>query len=258
MLKVEAIPAFDDNYIWLISDAEGHAAIVDPGDEEPVIEALGEKGLVPVAILITHKHYDHVGGIEGIKSVYPDCQVWGPENESISHIDHTLSEGDDLSIPGMTFKPQVFDVPGHTEGHIAYYADDKLFCGDTLFACGCGRVFSGTMAQLHHSLDKISQLPESTQVYCAHEYTLDNIGFAKWVEPENSDLLKREQDTIHAREKGVATVPSMLGTELLTNPFLRVRQDSVIAAAERYAGHGLAESVDVFTAIRQWKDREYD
>ena len=153
---------------------------------------------------------------------------------------------------------RVIEVPGHTEGHIAYYGEGALFCGDTLFAAGCGRVFSGTHAQLHRSLQRIAALPAQTRIYCAHEYTLDNLGFAAWVEPESAARLERQQECERLRALGLPTVPSTLASELLTNPFLRTAEKGVIAAAERYRGEGLDSSEAVFTAIRNWKDREYD
>lgn len=258
MFNIEAIPAFDDNYIWLISDDDGRAVIVDPGEDEPVVEVIRERAIDLAAILITHKHYDHIGGIGGIKSAFPDSLVFGPQKEAIPGVDIHVTEGMQLDIPEMYFRPKVIEVPGHTEGHIAYYEGNRLFCGDTLFACGCGRVFSGTMVQLYHSLHRISRLPENTLIYCAHEYTLDNIGFAKWVEPENPDLIERQYQVIAVLEEGQETVPSLLATELRTNPFLRVNVNNIHKAAERYAGRELDSSINVFRTLRQWKDREYD
>jgi hydroxyacylglutathione hydrolase len=258
MLDVIAVEAFSDNYIWVIREHGGAVAIIDPGDAAPVIEYLQQNALQPAAILITHGHADHVGGIAGLKARYPGLPVFGPRNEAISDLDTTLVEGDLVEIPGLDFRPQVLDVPGHTEGHIAYTAPGALFCGDTLFACGCGRVFSGTMAQLHAALNKISALPADTLLYCAHEYTLDNIGFARWVEPESLALQQRQQQAQQLRKTSQPTVPSLLSLELATNPFLRADVEQVRMAAERYAGKSLDNAEAVFTALRQWKDREYD
>jgi hydroxyacylglutathione hydrolase len=258
MIQVHGVNAFDDNYIWVIDEGEQQVAVVDPGDADPVLSYVQQAGKRISAILITHKHYDHVGGIAGIKAAFPDCTVLGPANEPINGLDIRLSEGDVVDVPGLRFRPVVMEVPGHTEGHIAYHGENALFCGDTLFACGCGRVFSGTMGQLHHSLRRIAALPEDTSVYCAHEYTLDNIGFAKWVEPHNPDLIQREAEVRQARERGVPTVPSQLGQEIRTNPFLRSGVESVVKAAQTHAGHELGSSEQVFTELRQWKDREYD
>jgi len=260
MLQITPVAAFADNYIWVIqeSGSDGRVAIVDPGDAAPVIDHLQQHGLQPAAILITHRHADHIGGIAGLKAHYPGLPAFGPRNEAIDGLDTTLAEGDGVTIPGMNFRPRVMEVPGHTEGHIAYHAAGALFCGDTLFACGCGRVFSGTMAQLHAALNRISRLPEDTLLYCAHEYTLDNIGFALWVEPDNTALQQRRREAQQLRQANQPTVPSLLSLELATNPFLRVGVDQVQAAAARYMGRPLQGSEAVFTALRQWKDREYD
>ncbi|MEJ2061210.1 MAG: hydroxyacylglutathione hydrolase [Gammaproteobacteria bacterium] len=259
MLHVTPVPAFNDNYIWLIhAPNSNRVAIVDPGDAQPVLRTLRENELEPCAILITHHHGDHVGGIGDLLSQYPGLPVYGPSRERIPHLTRALRGGDSITPDGLGLRFDVLDVPGHTGGHIAYYGAGALFCGDTLFACGCGRVFDGTIAQLHASLGRIAALPADTRIYCAHEYTLDNIGFAKWVEPENPQLLTREQADFDTRERGEPTVPSTLELELETNPFLRAGEPTVIAAAERFAGHALADSEAVFAAIRRWKDTEYD
>lgn len=259
MLQVELIPAFEDNYIWLITEpGSNKCAVVDPGDDEPVINILRQQGLDLTAILVTHKHYDHVGGIDDIKSYFPDAVVFGPGNEGISQVEHVLSDQDRVKLPGMSLSFEVLAVPGHTEGHIAYFGHSALFCGDTLFAGGCGRVFTGTFEQLAASLKKIRQLPPQTQVYCAHEYTEANLGFAQWVEPENSVLNKRVSQVQQMRENGHSTVPSTLEIEIETNPFLRVACEPVRRAAEKWIGKPLQDEAAVFTALRQWKDKDYD
>ncbi len=259
MIDVTPIPAFDDNYIWCLTSADsGAAVVVDPGDADPVLEYLSDNGLVLSAILVTHKHGDHVGGVRELLEAFPGIPVYGPRNEPISSLTVRLGAGDAVDLAGIGAQFEVMDVPGHTEGHIAYFGHGMLFCGDTLFAAGCGRVFSGTHEQLHHSLMAIASLPGDTLVYCAHEYTLANLGFAKWVEPDSEVLAKRIHNDSEQRKAGKPTVPSLLSLEKATNPFLRTAEANVIAAAEKYAGRELPEAADVFTAVRNWKDREYD
>jgi len=259
MIDIRPIPAFDDNYIWLLTRRGYHGcAVVDPGDEDPVIERLQAEGLTLDAILITHKHGDHVGGIRGLKAVWPGAVVYGPAGEPIRTLERCLQGGDRVELKGLDACFEILDVPGHTEGHIAYYGHGALFCGDTLFAAGCGRVFSGTFDQLSASLIRIGQLPASTRVYCAHEYTLANLGFAAWVEPENTELKARISRDQALRERGEPTIPSLIGEELASNPFMRTDQAAVIAAASRWAGDKLADRASVFRALRTWKDKDYD
>lgn len=259
MIDVSPIPAFDDNYIWLLSrPGYDGCAVVDPGDEDPVIERLRAAGLRLDTILITHKHGDHVGGIAGLKARWPEAVVYGPAHEPIRAIEKPLGDGDRIELSGLDIAFDVLDVPGHTEGHIAYYAPGMLFCGDTLFAGGCGRVFSGTFEQLSGSLQRIGQLPPDTMAYCAHEYTMANLGFAAWVEPDNAALRDR---TVHDQAQRTAdrpTVPSRIGDELATNPFMRTDQPAVIAAASKWAGEELGNRDAVFRTLRTWKDRDYD
>ncbi|MES9878154.1 MAG: hydroxyacylglutathione hydrolase [Candidatus Sedimenticola sp. PURPLELP] len=259
MLKITPIQAFDDNYIWLLQKPGcSVVAVVDPGDEDPVLDYLRSEGLTLGAVLITHKHGDHTGGVAELKAVYPDAVVFGPANEDIRTVERRVSDCDSIELPEMQVSFQVMELPGHTEGHLAYLGEGVLFCGDTLFAAGCGRVFSGTHEQLHRSLQRIAALPPETQLYCAHEYTLANIGFARWVEPENTAVSEREVDVRALRERDEPTVPSSLELELQTNPFLRTGVAEVIAAASRYAGRELSTGAEVFAAVRTWKDREYD
>ena len=258
-LNIEPIRAFDDNYIWLLT-REGYAgcAVVDPGDDEPVIKALRKRGLELEAILVTHKHGDHVGGIRDLKKRWPQAVVYGPANEKIKRLDRKLAADEVVELQGLDVSFEVLDVPGHTEGHIAYHGEGVLFCGDTLFSCGCGRVFSGTFEQLSDSLRSLAELPADTRVYCAHEYTQANIGFAKWVEPDNPDLLIREERVVEQRAADEPSVPSILGEEMLTNPFMRTEVPSVVEAASAWAGEQLHTPREVFRALRTWKDRDYD
>ncbi|AKH21442.1 hydroxyacylglutathione hydrolase [Sedimenticola thiotaurini] len=259
MLEVTPVKAFKDNFIWMLHNPGSETAVaVDPGESAPVLAWLEERGLRLSAILITHKHIDHTGGVMDLQFAFPGIAVMGPTHEAIRGIKVKLKEGDQPQIPGLDVDFTVLEIPGHTEGHIAYYGEGKLFCGDTLFSAGCGGIFGGTHEQMHASLQRIAALPADTLVYCAHEYTLENLGFAKWVEPESTAILEREQEAQAQLSRGENTVPSTLQTELATNPFLRVSVPEVKAAAERYAGHELSSGAEVFTAIRLWKDREYD
>jgi hydroxyacylglutathione hydrolase len=259
MTRISPIPAFDDNYIWLLrAPGSTGAAVVDPGDAVPVIEALGQEGLTLAAILITHHHGDHTGGVADLVAAFPGVQVIGPRDPRIRHPTRPVGEGDLVPLAGIHEPLRVLEVPGHTASHIAYLGGGVLFCGDTLFAGGCGRVFDGTFGQLSVSLRRIAALPPETLVYCAHEYTLANLGFAQWVEPDSAALAEREREARRLRAAGLPTVPSRLGLELATNPFLRTGEPGVIAAAEGFAGRPLRGHAEVFTALRQWKDRRYD
>ncbi len=250
------IPALSDNYIWMVQK-NGHAFVVDPGEAGPV-EALLHDGLVLEAILITHHHGDHVGGVRALHQ-RTGARVYGPRGENIPVCDVPLSEGDRVDLPGTDLHFQVFDIPGHTAGHIAYAGlldpgRPAVFCGDTLFAAGCGRLFEGTPAQMLDSLGKLARLPPDTLVCCAHEYTQSNIRWALQVEPANTALQRRARDTAQLREQHLPTVPSTLGLELETNPFLRADRADVRTAAMRHARTPLDTPLAVFAALRQWKN----
>ncbi len=251
-LRIHPVPAFEDNYLWVLEDGR-HAAVVDPGDEHPVQAFLESRGLALTAILATHHHGDHVGGLEWLAKRW-GCEVFGPAGEKIDGLTKRLREGDRITVPGLGVEMDILDVPGHTRGHIAYAGPNLLFCGDTLFACGCGRLFEGTPAQMAGSLAKLARLPAATRVYCAHEYTMANIRFALAVEPGNAKLFERSLRDAAAREAGRPTLPSTIGEELDTNPFLRCAAPEVVAAASKHAGRALATPVEVFAAVREWKN----
>ncbi len=259
MLLVQPIPAFDDNYIWLLTEPPGHnAVVVDPGDADPVLAALAAAGLSLTAVLVTHHHGDHVGGLDELLQAFPGLAIIGPRDPRIRALTARVGAQEQVQPPGLTSRFQVLEVPGHTATHIAFLGEGCLFCGDTLFAGGCGRVFDGTFEQLSASLRQLAVLDPQTRCYCAHEYTLANLGFARWVEPDNPALQARTRDAEATRARGLPTVPSTLAEELATNPFLRTGEPQVIAAAERFAGRQLTGHAAVFTALRRWKDSKYD
>ncbi len=254
-MNLLALPAFADNYIWMLHDGTD-AVVVDPGDSAPVEQALDRLGLQLRGILVTHHHADHVGGVNALR---PRLQgpVWGPAHETIPKPFIALNDGDEISVMGLTFR--VIDVPGHTAGHIAYAQSGAtkaplLFCGDTLFSAGCGRLFEGTPAQMHRSLSRLAALPADSQVCCTHEYTLSNLRFAAAVEPGNAERAAYHQRCEALREQGQPTLPSSIDQELRINPFLRWGQAEVIAAA-RSQGAANDSPVDVFAALREWKNR---
>lgn len=258
MLIFTALPAFKDNYIWLLQDTERQlCAAVDPGDAQPVLTWLAEHPQWQLTdIVITHYHHDHIGGVTALKEA-TQARVIGPARETIPSLDVPVDEGASIELLGHTV--QVFAVPGHTLGHVVYFCQDQvdppwLLSGDTLFAGGCGRVFEGTAEQMHASLSRLASLPDTTLVYCTHEYTLSNLLFAAAVEPNNADLQQRLEQVRQLRAAEKITLPSDLALEKRTNPFLRCAQPEVIQAAEHRAGMPLEQSHAVFATIRSWKD----
>lgn len=252
-IEVEAIPAFADNYIWLIRAGGDGCAVVDPGDAAPVGQALEAAGLNLEYVLITHHHPDHIGGLQHLIRVHRPV-VFGPADSRIAGVDRVVREGDVAELPALGLRFAVTEVPGHTATHIAYHGHGCLFCGDTLFSVGCGRLFEGTPEEMQQSLDKLAQLPADTRVYCAHEYTLANCRFALAVEPGNAALQRRAQAVETARQGGQRTVPSRLGEEREVNPFLRSRVEAVVSAARQRNPQARPGS-STLAVIRAWKDQ---
>lgn len=251
--KIIAIPAFSDNYIWLLRGKGKACAVVDPGDEDPVFEALQANGLDLRYILLTHHHPDHTGGVAALKKCYQP-QVFGPRDERMPFVDQVCEENDLVSLPELNAEFRTLEVPAHTRSHIAFYGEGVVFSGDTLFSLGCGRFFEGTPADMQSSLDKLAALPPETENYCAHEYTQANCRFALQVEPDNPALLSRAREINELRNAGKITLPTRIGEELKTNPFLRTREKSVIAAARKIQADAEAGATTM-GIIRAWKDR---
>lgn len=253
MLTVTPIPAFNDNYIWALHNRHG-AVLVDPGDASPCIEFLEKNSLLLHSIVVTHHHGDHVGGITVLAARYHP-RVYGPAQESIPAMTDPVTGGDTVRIAELGLQFSVIATPGHTLGHVSYYDGSRLFCGDTLFACGCGRLFEGSPAMMMSSLNKFLQLPDNTEIFCAHEYTLSNIRFAQTVDGENPALIEREARDRARRQAGQPTLPSTLALEKATNPFLRCHEAALVCAAEAQLKRPPLDAVEVFAALRLAKDQ---
>lgn len=254
-MSYEVIPlrAFADNYIWTLRDGQ-RAAVVDPGDARPVIEYLRAEKLELTAILNTHHHADHVGGNAALLASRK-VPVYGPHDERIREVTHRMRNGERFTLPHFAIEFEVMEIPGHTRSHIAFHGAGMLFCGDTLFAAGCGRLFEGTPRQMHESLSRLMKLPDGTRVYCGHEYTLSNIRFAKAADPANAALGELEARATKLRDQDLPTLPSTIGQEKSTNPFVRCLEPAVVASASKFAGKSLGDPVSVLAAIREWKNQ---
>jgi hydroxyacylglutathione hydrolase len=251
-MPLQALPAFADNYIWVLSDDARRAVVVDPGEAAPVLAAAEAQGLQPIAILLTHHHADHIGGTAELLRRWPGLPVFAPDDDRIDLPCHRVSEGGRAEAGGFGF--DVMEIPGHTRSHVAFVGHGHLFCGDTLFSLGCGRLFEGSPAQMLASLDVLSALPAATLVCCGHEYTVANAAFAEVVDPGNAALHDRARTAVALRDAGRPTLPTTLGEELATNPFLRVDSGPVAHAVAARLGHAPRDRVECFAGLRVWKD----
>ena len=255
-MRLQALPAFNDNYIWVLHDADGGALVVDPGEAGPVLAAADSGELRPSAILLTHHHHDHIGGTAELQARWPGLPVFAPADERIDCATIRVRDGERITAGGHEF--DVIAVPGHTTSHVAFHLQDTseslLFCGDTLFSLGCGRLFEGSAAQMHGSLSRLAALPGPTRICCGHEYTLSNAVFARVVEPDNPALRRRTEEAQAMHDAARPTLPSTLADERACNPFLRCEQPAVIAAVGQRLGRRPADAVEVFAELRRWKD----
>lgn len=252
-MNIFPISAFNDNYVWLLYEKMSREAwVVDPGDAAPVIKTLKDHHLNLKGILITHHHWDHSGGIDALLHYQKNIPVFGSVKSPLNTITHRVKEGDEIDCSFMNLS--VLEIPGHTLDHIAFYNSDMLFCGDTLFSFGCGKIFEGTPSQMYHSLQKIVQLPETTAIYCGHEYTLANLQFAHFIEPNNESIIYKLEEVKALREVNKPTLPSFLFVEKQLNPFLRCNEPSIIETVEKYCHKTLNDPVDVFAYLREWKN----
>ncbi|WP_108649943.1 hydroxyacylglutathione hydrolase [Dongshaea marina] len=257
MANVSFIPAFHDNYIWLITHPHASiAAVVDPGDADVVIERLEEQDLQLGMILLTHHHQDHSGGVVKLLKQYPDAKLFASSQSELPvPVHYPLDEGDVIHLEDLELHLKVMAVPGHTLDHLAFYDDNILFCGDTLFSGGCGRLFEGSASQMFQALERFAKLGDATKIYCAHEYTLANLSFCSQVEPDNPELLNYIQQVAKKRQQGLPTLPSTIGQEKAVNVFLRTHLPEIRQRAEQHQMQPLPEPCAVFAALRQWKDR---
>ncbi|ODS22408.1 hydroxyacylglutathione hydrolase [Candidatus Endobugula sertula] len=262
MLTVTPIPAFSNNYLWLITHSTSSCSyIVDPGDGQAVYETLKKRNLQLSGILITHRHYDHINGIDDLLKYYQQENsiiVYGPDSPYIPQITHKLYQGDQITLFDH-YLFTIFETPGHTSEHICYFSKDTLkmpvlFCGDTLFSAGCGRVMDKDPEALYRSLSVLAELPDNTQVYCAHEYTLNNLHFAQAVEPKNTHIRQRIQEVQQLRQQGIPSLPSCIAIEKQTNPFMRTTQQSIYQSVADYWGTQYANACELFVDLRRWKD----
>lgn len=251
-IEIQAIKAFKDNYIWLLTNPENSTAIcIDPGDAKPVLEVLTKENLYLCAILITHHHWDHTGGIAGLTR-HNKTQVYGPKS-SIEGLTNIIKEKDHLIFKELDVDFTIIEIPGHTLDHVAYYGQGLLFCGDTLFSGGCGRLFEGSAEQMLHSLSRLAALPDDTKVYCAHEYTESNLKFALKLEPNNLILAQRYAEIKRVRQRQENTLPSTIALEKATNPFLRCHLPSIQKAASEHCKKNIHDPTETFSVIREWK-----
>jgi len=255
MNKIIPIPALVDNYIWcILSPDNTKAIIIDPGDATPVIDTLQKQNVSLIAILITHHHWDHTSGLEELKAHFPKIQIFGHSQTAVPSITHSVKEGDIISFPGFSNSLSVIETPGHTRDHVAYWDQHALFSGDVLFASGCGRIFEGTHQEMMRSLTKLRSLPNYTDVYCGHEYTIKNLNFALTIEPNNKLLQEQLKHVQNLRDNNIASLPTTISIEKASNPFLRFDESAFCKIIGDLTGVDASDPLAVFTALRKWKD----
>ncbi len=255
MYQVHRIPAFSDNYLWLLAADEGKCAVVDPGDAGPILAFLEEKSWCLTEILLTHHHADHIGGVSALLTHFPDCKVYGPNSPRFASLANPVSQDQKIKLIATGTELTVLELFGHTRDHIGYVDATNAFVGDTLFSIGCGRLFEGTAAQLFESLEKLKQLPDNSRVYCAHEYTLSNLAFAMAVEPENNGLVKYKAEVEALLAQNLASIPTTIARESRLNPFMRCHEVEIQTAIQRQFNLSyLPSPLDTFTHLRNWKD----
>lgn len=250
-MRLTALPAFEDNLVWCLIGGDDRAIVVDPGDAGPVLDAAND-GLAPAAVLLTHHHHDHIGGVAALLERWPGLPVFAPVDERIAHATHRVRDGDGIDAAGMRF--DVIEIPGHTRSHVAFIGAGAVFCGDTLFSLGCGRLFEGTAAQMHASLQRLASLAAATRVCCGHEYTQSNAAFALAVDPENAALRDRTDEVQRLLSQGKSTLPSTIASERACNPFLRCAMPRVRDAIATRLGRMPADDIETFAELRRWKD----
>lgn len=252
-LVIHPVPALADNYIWVLHRNDGQAVVVDPGEAAPVIDYLERHDLSLYAILITHHHWDHTDGVAALAQRY-ECWIFGPDDPRCPPGTRAVSAGQAVRLEALDLIFQVMEVPAHTSSHIAFFDDQRVFTGDTLFSVGCGKLFEGSAAEMQDAMDQLRELPDDTAVYCGHEYTVSNCDFALKVEPDNEALLARSREARHLRENQRVTLPSTIGAEKACNPFMRSREPAVVDAV-RQQGVSATDPADVLGALRRWKDQ---
>ena len=255
MSTIFGIKALKDNYIWAIHGSDNtQVVVVDPGEAKPVLDYLAQSTCTLAGILLTHHHWDHTNGVNELLQHFPTIPVYSSKIDKVPGATHLIQEGDQIVLAGLLYPVSVIAIPGHTLGHVAYLYGNHLFCGDTLFSCGCGRIFEGTPTQMFYSLQKLKQLPLDTLIYCGHEYTLANIAFAQTIEPTNHLLEQRKHTVKNLRDKQLPSLPVTLDIELQTNPFLRCAEPHIISSAQHHATSKLTTPLEIFTHLREWKN----
>lgn len=256
MPKITALKALKDNYIWAIHGVdERRIIVIDPGEDKPVLDYLAKNNLTLDGILLTHHHWDHTNGVSNLLSLFPTIPVYSSERDKVEKVTHFVTEDQTIIFENFASPIKVINIPGHTLGHVAYVYENALFCGDTLFSCGCGKIFEGSPSQMYASLQKLKQLPLDTLIYCGHEYTLSNIDFAETIDPENKILKNRKSEVAYLRNYHQPSLPVSLNIELQTNPFLRCEEPVILSSLKKLGYINKHDSISAFAFLRELKNK---